>query len=161
MEDIVKDVFVIQLTNKEGMKAFVCDADNNLGFELSGSIDGDTKLFYSWMAANQFGNRLKKYGSILILKMSDIINNPDKYNLSKAVSKNNAEEYYFLVGYTDDGVKNWIHYDKEKKKYIPRPQMVGACIWYATQTEEMINLLQEDKTLSIRKYVSEKIENSK
>ena len=148
------DLFIIQLTNKMGMKSFV--GEDESGVVMTEKVFARTKFFYNWMAANTYAKKLKKECKVSIVKIKDILGDDPSNIFGSIMETKTVNEMYTIVGYTDDGVKHWIHFDTSNSKYYPVKQKAGACGWFKNKTQTVIDALEADETLSIRKYSAEK-----
>lgn len=152
------DLFVVQVTNRDGGKAFYCETPQGDSFHEKFCME--TRFFKTWGSAKMKANELNKYGKTEILKMQNIINNPklaEQYGLSMAKNSPIKEDMYFIVGYSKDGIKHWIHFDGPTFKYFPDGQEAGACLFHEEQLSDAIKSIESDETLSIRNFTSEKI----
>lgn len=152
------DIFVVQVTNRDGGKAFYCETPQGDGFCEKFCME--TRFFKTWASAKMKANELNKYGSTIVLKMQNIINDPklaESYGLTMGKNSLNKKDMYFIIGYSAEGVKHWIHFDGPTFKYFPDNQEAGACLWKKEQVEEAIKRFESDETMPIRNFTSEKI----
>lgn len=63
----------------------------------------------------------------------------------------------YIIGYSQEGVKHWIHFDGPTFKYILENQQLGACLFEAEKVLDVIKSLESDESLPIRNFTSEKI----
>lgn len=150
-------LFFIECRNAQGMRGILCKTPEGTAF--SNMICGETTYFYSFTSASVEANKMrKKFKNVKVVNMQSLIDNPDKGKEYGITSEADISDGYFVVGYTDDGIKHWIHYNAEEQHYFPAPQEAGACVWHCYQTDNVIERLKQDKTISIKEFSVEKIE---
>ena len=153
-------MFFIEVHNNANARGLLCKTPEGIAF--SNMICGETTYFYSHTSASVEANKLrKKFRDVKVINMQSLIDDQEKgkqYGISNGGDALSDE--CSIVGYTDDGVKHWIHYDASIQKYYPVAQEAGACVWHSHQTDGVITALEQDETMSIKKFTAEKIEKT-
>lgn len=156
----VGDLFVIHLTRKTGETGFYCDMPDGDAFYEK--ICMETRLFKTWSSAKMKSNQLNKYGTAVVMKVQQIIDNPklaEKFGLT-GNRKVDMDNLYLIVGYSDESVKHWIHYDAGKGIYYLDKQEAGACLWNKNQVEGKIKMFEAMSSITIKNLTSEKLQSN-